>query len=83
MDMTLTLENEALDGLNLTVEHWMLDLALGLFVDRQVTLGQAADVAGLSQTDFLRELGERGIPMHYDEADLLSDIEVLEKRGIR
>jgi predicted HTH domain antitoxin len=81
--MTLTLENAALDGLNLTEEHWMLDLALGLFVDRQVTLGQGANVAGLSQTEFLRELGARGIPIHYDAADLLSDVETLERRGVR
>ena len=38
-----------------------LHLALGLFLNRQVTLGQAATVAGLSQSDFIHALGDRRI----------------------
>jgi len=56
-----------------TPEDIRLHLALGLFLDRRVTLGQGALVAGLSQSEFLRELGKRRIPIHYDEADALAD----------
>lgn len=58
----------------LTAEDAALHLALGLFVDQRVTLGQAAEVAGISQSEFLRELGGRRIPVHYDENDALADI---------
>jgi predicted HTH domain antitoxin len=34
-----------------------LHLAIGLFVTEEATLGQAAQVAELSQTAFLQELG--------------------------
>ena len=58
----------------LTAEDATLHLALGLFVDQRVTLGQAAEVAGISQSEFLRELGGRRISVHYDESDALADI---------
>jgi len=41
-----------------------LHLAIGLFVAEEATLGQAAEVAGLTQADFLRELGRRHISIH-------------------
>ena len=56
-----------------TPQDLKLHLALGLFIDHQVTLGQAAEIAGISQSDFLHELGRRRIGVHYDEADALAD----------
>lgn len=41
-----------------------LRLAVGLFVTEEATLGQAADIAGLSQAELLKELGRRRIPIH-------------------
>lgn len=55
-----------------------LHLAIGLFVSDEYTLGQAADVAGLSQADFLRELGRRRIPIHYGMEELSEDLRVVE-----
>jgi predicted HTH domain antitoxin len=57
-----------------TPEDIKLHLALGMFLDRQVTLGQGATIAGLSQSEFLHELGTRRIPVHYDEADASADV---------
>lgn len=62
-------------------EEIQLDLALGMFLDRRVTLGQGAAIAGLSQSEFLRELGRRKIPVHYDEADAMADVATAEQRG--
>jgi predicted HTH domain antitoxin len=56
-----------------TPQDLKLHLALGLFIDHRVTLGQAAEIAGISQSDFLHELGGRRIGVHYDEADALAD----------
>jgi predicted HTH domain antitoxin len=58
-----------------TPAEMRLQLAIGMFIDRRVTLGQGAEIAGLSQSTFLHELGKRQIPMHYDEADAHEDIE--------
>jgi predicted HTH domain antitoxin len=55
-----------------------LHLAIGLFVAEEFTLGQAAEVAGLSQTDFLRELGRHRIPIHYGVEELTEDLRTVE-----
>ncbi len=64
-----------------TPEDIRLHLALGLFLDDRVTLGQGATVAGLSQAELLGELGKRRIPIHYDEANAMADVAIVE-RGI-
>jgi predicted HTH domain antitoxin len=61
----------------LTVPRAALHFAIGLYTSGEVTLGQAADVAGLSQTEFLHELGRRRIPLRYDRADFAEDIATL------
>lgn len=55
-----------------------LHLAIGLFVTEEATLGQAAQTAGLSQTDFLRVLGRRRIPIHYGAEELAADLQAVE-----
>ncbi len=64
-----------------TPSETRLYLALGMFLDERATLGQGAVIAGLSQSQFLHELGKRKIPVHYDEADLLADIATVRRWG--
>jgi predicted HTH domain antitoxin len=72
--MTITVPDELINAARLTPEQVRFDLALGLYADRRVTLGKAAALAGMSQSDFLDELGKRRIPVHYDLDDLASDL---------
>ena len=51
-----------------------LYLAIGLFRDDKLTLGQASAVAGISEPAFLQELGKRRISVHYGVKDLEEDI---------
>jgi predicted HTH domain antitoxin len=60
-----------------------LHLAVGLFMSEEATLGQAAQVAGLSQTEFLRELGRLQIPIHYGAEELAADLETVESLATR
>jgi predicted HTH domain antitoxin len=69
---------EEIEG-RFTPEDIKLHLALGLFLDDRVTLGQGAAVAGLSQSDFLHELGKRRIPVHYCAADALADVAIVNR----
>ena len=55
-----------------------LRLAIGLFVSEEATLGQAAEVAGLSQAEFLKELGRRRIAIHYGREELAEDLRTVE-----
>jgi len=53
----------------------LLDLAVGMYAANHVTLGQAAEVAGVSQGELQRELGRRHIPVHYELQDLAQDLQ--------
>lgn len=55
-----------------------LHLAIGLFVSEEATLGQAAKTAGVSQSEFLHELGRRRVPVHYGDAELDEDLVTVE-----
>lgn len=62
----------------MTEDEWLLDLAIGLYVDRRVSLGRGAEVARISKPAFIDALGRRRIPVNYDAADLESDLETIE-----
>jgi predicted HTH domain antitoxin len=73
----LHVPDQLVRGLDLTEAQWLLDLAIGLFVDRRVTLGRGAEIAGISKPVFLDELGKRKIPINYDATDLESDLRTI------
>ena len=52
----------------------LMDLATGMYAAQHLTLGQAAELANVSQGELQRELGGRQIPVHYDLDDLAYDI---------
>jgi predicted HTH domain antitoxin len=52
----------------------MTDLAVGMYAAKRVSLGQAAQLASLSQGEFQQELGRRLIPLQYDLEDLAQDL---------
>jgi predicted HTH domain antitoxin len=60
-----------------TVPREAVHFAVGLHASWEGMLGQAADVAGLNQTEFLHELGRRRIPLRYERADFAEDIATL------
>jgi len=78
----ITIDDELLQGLNLSDQEARIDLAVGLYADRRVTLGRAARIAGISQTEFQRELGRRRVPMNYDVAEFEADMHTLRERPL-
>ncbi len=54
-----------------------LHLAVGAFVAEEVTLGQAADIAGISQTEMMRELSKKHISLHYDREEFAEDLQTI------
>ena len=76
-NMQIAIPDELTSGLNLTPENARINLAIGLYADRRVTLGRAAQLAGMNQPGFLRKLGELRIPMHYDLPELEEDLMVV------
>lgn len=67
----------------ISVRDAALHLAIGLFVSEEATLGQAASTAGLSQSEFLRELGRRNISIHYGNDELAEDLRTVDALSSR
>jgi predicted HTH domain antitoxin len=59
---------------NMQKDDVLLDLAVGMYTARHLTLGQAAESSNISQGDFQSELGRRQIAVQYDLEDLAYDL---------
>ena len=75
--MTLTIPAEQLGNLQLNERDALVDIAIGLYKREEVSLGRAAEVAGISSVQLLSELGRRHIPINYGPDDLLADVAML------
>ncbi len=64
--------------------HARLLIALGLFQEEAVSVGKAAEIAGLSYRAFLDVLHARGIPAYvYDEEAFAEDMAFLQRQRDR
>ncbi|HXI73907.1 MAG TPA: UPF0175 family protein [Verrucomicrobiae bacterium] len=79
--MIVEVQDELLRGLKVSPQRLQLEAAAGLYASDAVTLGQAAAIAGISQSELLHELGRRGICVHYGVDDFEQDLQTLEDTG--
>jgi predicted HTH domain antitoxin len=75
--MTLTIPSEQFGNLRVSEHDALVDIAIGLYKREEVSLGRAAEVAGISSVKLLGELGRRHIPINYGPDDLQADIATL------
>ena len=75
--MTLTIPSERLGGVALDERDAVVDIAIGLYKREQVSLGRAAEIAGMSSPALLAELARRQIPINYNADDLRADLNTL------
>ncbi|MBC8097591.1 MAG: UPF0175 family protein [Akkermansiaceae bacterium] len=76
--MTIELPDQ-LGNLSLTPEQALIDLAVGLYTRREVSLGRAAKVAGMPYVAFMHELGRRGVCLNYTLEDVEHDMQMADK----
>ena len=76
--MTIELPDRVGREVELTPERVKLETATGLYASGAVTLGQGAELAGISQSEFLHELGRRGISVNYGVEDFQNDLKTAE-----
>ena len=77
--MTLTIPRERLGNVRLDERDAVVDIAIGLYKRRAVSLGRAAEVAGISSVELLAELGRPHIPINYGVDELREDVAALGK----
>ncbi len=77
--MKIELPEPELGALRLTPDQARLELAVGLYAGRKVTLGRAAAIAGVAYTEFMHEIGRRGICINYTLEDAEHDMAVVDQ----
>jgi predicted HTH domain antitoxin len=77
--VNITIDDELLHGVTLSPEQARLDLAVGLLTEEKVTRRRAAQIAGLDELEFIRELRRRQIPLQYDQDDFADDLQTIQQ----
>ncbi len=75
--MIIEIPDQIINQSGLSAEEIMLKVALVLFQEEKLTLGQASRLAGLHQFEFQKELADRNIPVHYSEEDYQNDLKTI------
>ena len=79
--MSLLIPDEILRAANMSPGELRREIALLLFQQNKLTLGQASEFAGISQLEFQQLLASRHIPVHYDAQDFTDDLDTLRRLG--
>ena len=80
--MPLVIPDDALRAAGMSEREAKIEIACRWFDAGKLAIGHAARLAGLSETEFERELELRDIPRYrYTEEMVEQDVEVLKKLG--
>ncbi len=75
--MSVIISDEILQATGLSEAELKQEIAVLLFQREKLTLGQASQLAGVSQLQFQHLLASRQIPVHYDVAEFEEDLKTL------
>lgn len=79
--MSLVIPDDILRAANMSAVQLQQEIALLLFQQDKLTLGQASAFAGMSQLEFQQLLASRQIAVHYDVQEFIDDLDTLRKLG--
>jgi predicted HTH domain antitoxin len=79
--MQVIIPDDVLSAAKMTEGEVMRELAITLFQQERLTLGQARRLARMSRLDFQAMLAERRIPIHYGIDEFHEDIKTLRDLG--
>lgn len=77
--MIVEIPDQIIEQSGLSPNELLLKVAIILFQEEKLTLGQASKMAKLHQFEFQKELAKREIPVHYGEEDFERDLQNIEK----
>ena len=79
--MSLVIPDDLLRAANISATELKREVALLLFQQEKLTLGQASTFADMSQLEFQRLLATCHIPIHYGEQEFADDLDTLRRLG--
>ncbi len=80
--MSLLISDDLLKQSKLSEEELKMEIAILLYKQERITLGQGSEFLGISQWEFQSMLADREIPVHYGIEDLYDDLNTLDKLNI-
>jgi predicted HTH domain antitoxin len=75
--MAITIGDEVLAAAHMSEQELKRELAVALFQQERLTLGQASRLGEMSQLEFQALLAERRIPVHYGLQEFREDLQAL------
>jgi predicted HTH domain antitoxin len=72
--MDLVSTEDILKKINLSPDELRLEMAVYLYQQERLSMGQARHLASVDQHTFQKELKKRGVHIHYDTSDLEEDL---------
>jgi predicted HTH domain antitoxin len=79
MMTTLDIPQDDLESARLTAAEIKIELAVSLYASGRLSIGKARELADMSLWQFRQLLAGRQISPHFDEADLETDLETLQR----
>ena len=81
--MSLVIPDEIVQATHMSPDELRVEIAVLLFKEGRLTLGQAARFAGMPQPHFQHLLGRRRIPLHYGVQEFEEDLRTIRESGSR
>lgn len=79
--MSLVIPDDILRAANISASGLRREIAVLLFQQDKLTLGQASEFAGVSQLEFQRLLAKRHTAVHYDTHEFTDNVDNLRRMG--
>lgn len=79
--MSVLISDDILYVTRMTESELLQEIAILLYQKEKLTLGQASNLARMSQLQFQLLLASRQIPIHYDVAEFEADLKTLHDLG--
>jgi predicted HTH domain antitoxin len=73
----IDIPQDILDSARLSPAALKQELAISLYVQRRLSIGKARELAGMSLWQFRQLLSSREVPAHYDQKELLEDLDTV------
>lgn len=61
--------------IDIGVRQKLIEYSLNQYMQKKVSMGKAAEIAGISIREMLDILNEKGIPLHISQKSILEDFE--------
>lgn len=75
--MIVEIPDQVVAQSGLSAKEILLKVAIILFQEEKLTLGQASKLSQIHQFEFQKELAKRKIPVHYGEEDFERDLQTI------